>query len=312
MKKRFPIILLLVLCSEFYVHATITQPEKKKRNAVIIKQGFLNGKLSNEWKDALRSRMDAAKLDSFAAIKRQLSREEIAWEQLIRSKAAAWNSFRDSLAVPFSDIVLNDSISVMLGFLGVDDGFTYKEKTVCLDLTALYRAYGGAGLTENHNRIDRIFSHEYTHLLHKEWARRKNYRAITFRDEILWECLYEGIGMYRSLNSTWLPVKGVLPSVTVKTVEELYPVFTERIVIIGEKQVLTEEEKATLHAGLSRGPVNKKWGAFTTAIWLLLEAKGDDKNLVQWIDKGPSAIIELAKKYLPDNLKKEIVSVYKE
>lgn len=273
--------------------------KKEKGTTVIVKTGFSNGQISAQWRDALRSRMDASKLDSFARIKRQLNREEIAWEQLIRSKTGLWNSFRDSLAVPFNDIVLNDSITVMLGFLGADDGFTYKEKTVCLDLTALYRAYREADLPENQDRIGRIFSHEYTHLLHKEWARKSDYKPITFRDEILWECLYEGIGMYRSLNNKWLPVNDVLPSVTTKTLEELYPVFTERLVTIEKTPELTNEEKAKLHSGLSRGAVNKKWGAFIVAIWLLFETQGDDRKLIQWIDKGPQAVIELAKKYLP-------------
>lgn len=313
MKKIAPIILLVALFfAPLYMQAEMHFTKTKKRTAVIVKVGVSNGQISAQWRDALRSRIDASTLDSFARIKRQLNREELAWEQLIRSKAGLWNSFRDSLAVPFNGIVLKDSIIVMLGFLGVDDGFTYKEKTVCLDLTALYRAYGEASLTESNDRIDRIFSHEYTHLLHKEWARKSNYTARTFRDEILWECLYEGIGMYRSLNNKWLPVNGILPSMTVKTLEILYPVFTERLVSVGKNPEPTNKEKTNLNAGLSRGPVNKKWGAFPVAMWLLLEAKGDDKNLIQWIDKGPLAIIELAKKYLPGNLQAELDFVYRE
>ena len=270
---------------------------------IIVKTAFDSGFLSAEWKQALVTRMSRQKIDSFAAILRSLTPEEIEWKQLIFSKAVHWNAFRDSLAIPFNDLYLADTVFVLIGFLGQDDGFTWKYNTVCLDITALNRVYGNAETTENNDRIDRLFAHEYTHLLHKTWAAKYKYQPVSFKDEILWECWYEGMGMYRSLTQKWKPVNGILPAETKQALEELYPVFAEKTRMIETHTLLTEDEKVNLQKGLSRGPVNKKWGAFPVAIWLLMEADWKDKNLVSWMSKGPGAVLLLAKKYLPADLK---------
>src|SRR4030095_13289514 len=199
---------------------------------------------------------------------------------------------------------------VMVGFLCGEYAFTFEKQTVCLDLTALSRVYGKAGLDENGSRINRIFAHEYTHLLHKEWARKAGYNPKTFLDEILWECLYEGIGMYRSLNPGWFPQGDTLPTATQSALRTLYPVFTDRVIAIKKNSSLSDSEKQRLHANLSRGTVDKKWGAFPVAIWLSLEVKGDEKHLAKWIDKGPIAVIELAKKYLPADDKDKLSELF--
>jgi hypothetical protein len=272
-----------------------------QKTAVTIRSGIEQNKISDAWKDALTSRMSAQRLDSMAAIKRELSAEEIKWGTLINSNAFRWNSFRDSLLTPFRGTNIHDTIFVMLGFLGDDDAFTYKYRTVCLDLTALHRAYGSADEAVNKERIDRIFSHEYTHLLHKKWAVQHKLQLHSFMDSILWECLYEGIGMYRSLSAKWLPVNGTLPQLTVQTVDRLSLIFVERLITIKTSSSLTDEEKTRLNAGLSRGPVDQKWGAFPVAVWLLQEAGGDETKLKAWINRGPQAVIMLAKKYLSGN-----------
>jgi hypothetical protein len=278
--------------------------------AVIIQSGFTNNTISDHWKDALKSRMDQSSLDSLARIHRPLSSEELEWQQLITAKALRWNSFRDSLSILFPQIQLPDTIQVLLGFQGNDDGFTFGKRTVCIDLTALCRAYGKASLQENDSRIDRIFSHEYTHLLHKAWAVRNNLQLTNFKDSILWECLYEGAGTYRSLNARWLPVNGVLPAATTAALQELYPVFAERLILIGSSVSLAEDEKVFLSSHLSRGNVNQKWGAFTVAIWLTLEGQGDERKLAAIINKGPAVVLQLAHKYLPAKYRDGLEQVY--
>lgn len=273
---------------------------------VIVKTAIIDNSISGEWKKALKTRMSQESIDSFVQLKRALSADEIAWKKLIESKAIIWNGLRDSLAVPFTEIDLNDTIFVLLGFLGVDDGFSYGDQTVCLDVTALLRAYGNAGLPENNYRIDRIFSHEYTHLLHKAWARKNNLLLPGFKDSMLWECLYEGIGMYRSLNPKWLPVDDRLPVITTDALETLYPIFLERMKTVHSSLSLTPIEKEKLSASLSRGQVNKKWGAFPVAIWLALEANENPRHIAKWIKKGPASVIELARKYIAPLYKKEL------
>jgi hypothetical protein len=255
------------------------------------------GRLSQEWLSALTSRVSPQVLDSFAALQREPLPGEVKWSNLIMSKVNRWNSFRDSLGKAFGNPSMPDSIFVMLGYFGNDDGFTYRLNTVCLDVTALHRAYGDADHPDNDSRIDRIFSHEYTHLLHKDWAKRTGYVPVSFRDSIWWECLYEGIGMYRSLNDRWLPVDGGLPEVTTRTLAKLVPVFKERMHKANSATVLTTDEKRKLQQNLSRGRVPEKWGAFPVAIWFALEAAGDDSRLQYWMNKGPAGIPELAGKY---------------
>jgi hypothetical protein len=205
---------------------------------------------------------------------------------------------RDSLGVPFGKTSTPDVIYVMVGFLWKDDGFTYGLNTVCLDVTAMLQNYGSASLAENSNRIDRIFAHELTHVIHKNWVDQNKVEIKTFRDSILWECLYEGIGMYRSLNARWFPKNGVMPEETQNALNELQPIFREKIKEINSKAYFSQTEKVNIKSNLSRRPVPKKWGAFPVAIWLYLEANGDDKKLRQWVEKGPESIILLSEKYL--------------
>lgn len=291
-----------------HLHATGNVSGGNK--VIVVKMGIKAEKISDEWKAAISGRMSKDLIDSFARIQRKLTDEEIEWKKMIASKVIKWNNYRDSLAVPFQNIILPDTIFVLLGFLGDDDGFTFEKQTLCMDLTALYRVYGKADIEENSSRINRIFAHEYTHLLHKEWARKTGYSTKTFMDEILWECLYEGIGMYRSLNPRWLPANDTVPAVTRSALDELYPIFTERMITIKKSAALSDSEKQKLHANLSRGSVNKKWGAFPVAIWLSWEANGNEKNLVKWINNGPQAVIELAKKYLIGSNKDNFLTVF--
>lgn len=298
-KRFFARIIFLIFCLAFSYPRLQASRYPGDGRIIIVKMGIEAQQISREWRAALYNRMNKEEIDSMGGLKRELTTEESEWRNLIVSKAAEWNSYRDSLVIPFQGIILPDTVYVMLGFLGNDDAFTFEKHTVCLDLTALSRVYGKAGVGDNSSKISRIFAHEYTHLLHKEWARKTAYHSRTFLDDILWECLYEGFGMYRSLNPQWLPANDTLRPLTQAALQQLYPIFTERIITIKKNDSLSDIEKRRLHDNLSRGPVNKKWGAFPVAIWLSLEAKGDERKLIKWIDKGPMAVIELAKKYLP-------------
>lgn len=270
-----------------------------------------NDRISPEWKAALTSRMSKEELDSVSAMTRPINPGEEGWMNLIKARAGVWSRYIDSLKKPFSNCELPATLYVYMGYSGLDDAFTYQYNTVCLDLTAFQLNYGEAGLPENTNRIDRIFAHELTHLMHKDWARRHQYRAADFRDSVLWECLYEGIGMYRSLHLQWLPVNHALPQVSRTALDELIPVFVDNLIEVHTSPILDAAARKRITASLSRGRVQKKWGAFTVAIWLAMEANGDDGKLASWIDMGPEAIIGLAKKYLPDHQKEKFVPVFK-
>ena len=275
-----------------------TTNKTKDTRAVKVKVGITSNKISNEWKEALTKRKSSAVLDSLSSVVKEITKEEQEWINLIQSKTNKWNAIRDSIKVPFKNITLNDTITVLLGYQGGDDAFTPNSKTICLDVNTMHREYGSATKPVNDNRIDRIFAHEFTHLLHKQWAIKNNLEIKSFKDQILWECVTEGFGMYRSMSSKWFPVGDSLSTTAEKTFQNLYPIFAERISKVVTNSNLTKEEENALHTNLSRGSMKRKWGALPVAVWLALEAKGNDENLVKWVNKGPDAIILLAEKYL--------------
>lgn len=303
----------IMLCIGFGDHASGQAQNvhhAKPAYKIITRECVVNNRLSADWQAALATRMPVEKIRALAALHITVTKEEMNWMELIRSKEERWSRFLDSLAVAFNHVVIPDTTYIYLGHSGVDDGFTYKLNTVCFDPTALQNNYGAATLAENAERIDRFFAHEFTHLLHKSWAKHKQLELKTFRDSILWECIYEGIGMYRSLTKKWLPANGVLPAITKQTMEELTPVFVERLIEIETVKELDSLSKERIGAGLSRGQVNKKWGAFPVAIWLAQEASTDERKLSRWLDLGPDAVIMLAKKYLPETERIKFETVY--
>ncbi len=290
MKKQTFLPIIIGICVACY------HPAKR---VVLIKPAVIDNRLSKEWQAALVTRMSKEEIDSFAAIRRPLTPEETAWIDLFQSRTTYWAHVRDSVGIPFPGVPMSDTTYVLTGFLGVDDAFTFQHQTVCFDVTAFNTNYGAASIPENVNRADRIFAHEYTHLLHKSWAKKNNLVLRTFRDSVIWECLYEGMGMFRSLSERWMPKNGVLPDETQQALKELYPQFIKYISLVEKNPSLTDEQKREVEHNLSRGPVQKKWGAFTVGIWLGLEfQEGGNKKLSEWINKGPDAVFLLAKKYL--------------
>lgn len=311
MKNQFICILLVLILVGCKSKATNNQISTFKQKT-FVKLGFNNNKISPIWIDALKRRQSKEYLDSIQQITRPLSEGENEWKELIESRLEQWNIVKDSVKVPFGNTFINDTTYVLLGYTGFDDGFTYMYKTVCFDITALNREYGSAKDLINTNRMDRLFAHEYTHLLHKEWARQNNLKIETFKESILWECFYEGFGMYRSMSKKWFPVDGSLSKTSEETFKELYPIFTDKLIAIDSSSSLTEQDKKILHKNLSRGSMKKKWGALPIGVWLALEANGDHSNLKKWVDMGPDAVIPLAKKHLIGSEKVRFLEYFKD
>jgi len=307
-------IFFIVLCLVFWKCGNQKNTAHKKNNQstqriVQVKIGIESDQISETWKKAIQNRVTKSDLDSLSKLTKEISTNERQWIQLIQSKTKKWNALRDSLQVPFENIVLNDTIYVLLGYQGGNDGFTYQHNTVCFDVASLYKAYGSAQDSINSNRIDRIYSHEFTHLLHKAWKAKSRLKLTNFKDSVLWECIYEGMGMYRSMSSRWFPQKGQLSSAAQTAFKNLYPKFTHNIIDVLTKSTFSDLEKKKIKAHLSRGSLNKKWGAMPVAVWLALESQGDDKNLIQWINKGPETTLLLGNKYLKGKNKEQFAKV---
>lgn len=292
-------ILLIIIVGCTNNKKTMTLKSTGKHNYLTkVNLCIQNNKISSDWRNALTRRHSNEFLDSLSQVQRPLTKEETEWYDLVDSRADQWNQLKDSLKVPFGDIYINDTTNIYLGYQGNDDAFTYQYQTVCFNLTAMVKEYGSAKKSINANRIDRFFAHEYTHLLSKEWARQNELKLKTYKDSILWDCMYEGLGMYRSMSNKWFPKEDSLSEISSKTFETLYPIFTERLIAIETSKELSEFDKIRLHKNLSRGSMKQKWGALPVAVWLAIEANGNDENLIPWVNMGPKAIIPLAKKYL--------------
>ena len=310
MKPLFYILLwLFLLCATKNANCN-TLATARYTDTLIVQQGVIGGKLSAKWRNTIAPRLTKTTFDSVSALQKNFTAGQQAWIHLIESRRNRWNLYRDSLQAAFEGCHVPDTIYVLVGMSEGNDAFTYQNNTICFDAEALEKLYGPAHLAENSERINRLFAHEFTHLVHKEWARKNKLQLKTFRDSVLWECLYEGLGMYRSLSANWLPLNGALPGITKNALAELSPQFVAMLSLVNGEGSLAEADKKRITANLSNGPVAKKWGAFTVAIWLALEANGHDRNLIYYTAKGPEAIILMAKKYLDGKSKHTFEKIF--
>lgn len=271
---------------------------------LVVKPGITQeGMATPAWREAIHARHTEEALSRIAATPGRFSPDESLWADLIRQKALTWPAQIDSLRIPFPGITPPDTLIILLGNQGGEDAFLSPALKICFDLNKLHRQYGPASDRANHDRIDRFFAHELTHVLHKIWQQNHELEFNSPFDYALWECLTEGLGNYRSLSGKWLRGKGELSSHAQETLQRLQPIFVERISAL---QHAGETEAETLLTGLSSGAFDQKWGALTVALWLAQEAKGDDRNLRKWVEAGPTGVLVLARKYLPENLKEQL------
>jgi hypothetical protein len=255
---------------------------------------------TSAWIETIRHWHDEEELSAIRASKKKLSDEEALWADLIRRKVPTWQTMIDSLQIPFQAVTPPDTVAILLGNLGGEDAFAYSGTTICFGLNKLHSLYGSASTAANNGRIDRLFAHEFTHLLQKAWRKKHGLELESPFEFALWECLTEGLGNYRSLSDKWIQEGGKLTPYAQEVLQRLQPIFVQRISAL---EHASKEEAEPLLKGLSMGPFDQKWGALTVALWLAQEARGDDHNLQKWVEAGPAGVLDLAQEYLPDDLK---------
>lgn len=298
------ILCIFLLLSSTLLHSQDRKAYQDRGVALKLKAGYLeDGSVSPSWLDAIKYHRRNQETSLPAFIKRKLQPEEILWVELIKTRVSVWSGMIDSLRIPFGSIKPPGLVTVLIGNQGGDDAFVFADSIICFDLSMLNQVYGSASKSQNQDRIDRFFAHEFTHLLHKAWRKELPVNLDSPLNTALWECLTEGLGNYRSLSGRWVDENGELTLHALETLNRLQPVFVERISALDHA---TEEEAKVLMSGLSMGRFDQKWGALTVALWLAREAGGDDSNLKKWVDSGPAGILQLARKYLPDNLKESM------
>lgn len=258
---------------------------------------------TSAWIETIRHWHEEDELAAIRASKKELSDEEALWADLIKGKVSTWLTMIDSLQIPFRAVTPPDTVAILLGNVGGEDAFVNSDATICFGLNKLHSLYGSASTPANNNRIDRFFAHEFTHLLQKAWRKKHGLELETPFELALWDCLAEGLGNYRSLSDQWILAGGKLTPHAQEVLQRLQPIFVQRISAL---EHASKEEAEPLLKGLSMGPFDQKWGALTVALWLAQEAKGDDHNLQKWVEAGPAGVLDLARKYLPDDLKREM------
>lgn len=211
---------------------------------LLVKLGITEGgAVTAEWQEAIRDRHTQEELSKIAASRTKLSDEEALWADLIKRRVPSWLAMIDSLRRPFEAITPPDTVAILLGNLGGEDAFVYAPSTICFDLSKLHHHYGSASTTANDNRIDRFFAHEFMHVLHKAWRKKRGLELESPFEYALWECLTEGLGNYRSLSDKWIMPGGRLTPHAQEVLQRLQPIFVQRLSAL---ERATAEEAAPL------------------------------------------------------------------
>lgn len=220
---------------------------------------------------------------------------EAAWAAMIESRGPAWAAGTGAVAAPYRPVPGPDTVLVVLGNRGASDAFTHDERTVGFDLSALQREYGDAGKPGNQDLIDRLFRHEYAHVMQRAWLRAHPYPANTELRLALVEIWKEGLGNYLSMSDRWRAPGPAHSETAARALAVLEPRFVARLAAIA---CATPERAAALKADLSWGRFDRKWGAITPALWLEAEPGTGDEALAALVRAGPDGVLDLAERHL--------------
>lgn len=258
-----------------------------------------SGYATEQWLAMLRRRLADGPYDSVSRIRSPITGAEADWVALIQSRLTAWEDELPALAQAFESIAAPRNVSVVLGNRGAHDAFTHDSVTIGFDLAALVAEYGEATHDENGERIDRLFRHEYVHLLQKAWLSDHPYDARSPLGLAIAEIWSEGMGNYYSMSQRWRATNGRHSTVATETLAGLEPRFAARIAALA---CATPERAAELTKDLSWGRFDRKWGALTPALWLEAEMSTSDRALRAFVIAGPDGVWELANRHLPPEL----------
>lgn len=258
------------------------------------------GEATEQWLSILRRRLADESYDSVARLRRPLSSADSAWIALIRSRLSNWETELPSLAQIFAPVVPPGRVSIVVGNRGANDAFTHDPVTIGFDVAALSAEYGDPRTDENVERIDRLFRHEYVHLLQKAWLAEHPYRADSPLGVALAEIWAEGLGNYYSMSARWRASNGRPSAAATKALATLEPRFAARLAALA---CAAPEQAAGLMRDLSWGRFDRKWGALTPALWLEAEASRSDDALRRFVLAGPDGVWTLAGRHLPGALR---------
>jgi len=248
------------------------------------------------WLELLRPRLPEAEAAAAAELRRPLTPRERAWADLVAARVDAWRAGLPELVALFAPVAPPAAIRVVLGNRAGEDAFTHDPTTVGFDLAKLAAIYGDATNEENRDRIDRLFLHEYVHLLQKAWLPSHPQPQTTPFELAELEIWTEGLGNFVSMSRRWRARDGAASSAAMAALASLEPRLVERMTALA---CAPPEQAERLTADLSNGPFAEKWGALTAALWLEREASVDRAVLRRFVQGGVSEVRELARRNLP-------------
>ena len=257
------------------------------------------GDATDQWLAMLRKRLPAARYQAIVGLRKRFTGGERAWAELIRSRVAIWEGEIPALVKLFDPIHPPERALIVIGNRGGEDAFTHDPTTIGFDLAALELVYGNAGLRENAERVDRLFRHEYVHLLQKAWLLARPYPEDSPLRAAVAEIWAEGLGVHYSMSDRWRSAGGGHSEAAARALTRLEPRFVARLAALA---CATPEQAEQLTAELSYAPFEQKWGALPAALWLEAEVGRSTEALRDFVVSGPDAVWAIAERQLPSAL----------
>lgn len=258
---------------------------------------------TEQWDAILQNRLGDSEYAEVRPIRHPLTQDEEAWYLLIRERSASWESQLPAIVELYAPALPPPRVLIVAGNRGASDAFVHDAQTIGFDLSTLQAEYGSARLPENVDRIDRLFRHEYSHLMQKAWLAIRPYAPNTPMEHALLDIWLEGLGTYHSFSQPWRATHEGHSARARDALATMEPRFVVRLAALS---CSGPENVARLTADLSQGPFRQKWGSLPAGLWIELDsvrANRPEDALRSVIQAGPDGIWDLAMRHLRPELR---------
>jgi hypothetical protein len=260
-----------------------------------------DGTASDLWTAAIAREVGDNQARALQAKKLPIDAKQMAWAGIILKQKQAFAERRLKLDAAFDGNL--GRVRILLGNRGTRDAFSHGDDVIAINLARWQEVYGDASDAQA-ERVQRILAHEYTHLLTREYKRKRQLVATTPLDRALWTLFDEGLANYRSLSDKYKPLAPDKPSkaASVALTRHAEKLATT-LAMLDAGPAPADEEK--LLEGMVSGAFEDKWGALPVALWIANEVsadKSEDVVLKRLIRAGPSGILTLARRNLPPDV----------
>ncbi len=263
-----------------------------------------NGRATPKWREMIAKHASPEKFREVEPLSKPFTPEELAWVRMIEGRVPRWKLEIPILAAPFRPINAPDA-QIVLGNRGGDDAFTHDPHTIGFDVERLRALYGSGSSDSNALLMDRLFRHEYTHLLQKAWVVQHPLDTTTPLRSALADMWLEGMGNFYSLGDTWRQENGKDSSKANDALRVLEPRLLSRLAALA---CATADNAQGVMKGLSSGPFDHKWGAVPVALWLERESSNPE-FLHNFVAGGADGIWEVASRNVAPGLKPQLEEI---